>query len=376
MKHVLIYERQDEGHHLPYLKLVLEAFTAAGVKVTLCLDLEGKRLQHAEAFLSAVIPRTTGRVECGALPAGNTWQRAVSAWRTAGCEHLFFNCFDEVASPLLRRAAFGLLPDRALSGRVSGIYVRCRSLDPRIRGHWLKKAGMRRMLQRGYFHRLLVLDESVAQLHGTIGHSIGFLPDPWHSHCHIDCTQARAELGLKPDAIVVLHYGHGNRRKGLHLLLQACSQLDNPDIHILCAGQIANDPSLRRSLDGHISSKRATHLDRFLNDREEALCFAACDVVALPYIGHYGSSGILPRAAVAGKPVIASGEGLIGQRVRQYGLGMLHTSGNADSIASTLQAMVTTAKRGDSLVNPQNLESFARQTSPQNFRDTLIRHLI
>ena len=69
-------------------------------------------------------------------------------------------------------------------------------------------------------------------------------------------------------------------------------------------------------------------MNRYVSAEEEQQLFAACDAVLLPYIRHQGASGVLSRAAGAGKPVIASDEYLIGHLVRQYGMGLLFESGN------------------------------------------------
>ena len=66
--------------------------------------------------------------------------------------------------------------------------------------------------------------------------------------------------------------------------------------------------------------------------------FAACDVVLLPYLGHFGSSGLQVRAAGAGRPVIASDEELVGRLVREHGLGPVFPSGNAAALREVLDA--------------------------------------
>ena len=71
--------------------------------------------------------------------------------------------------------------------------------------------------------------------------------------------------------------------------------------------------------------------------RDRKQLFAACDAVLLPYLGHQGTSGILSRAAGAGKPAIASDENLIGHVVRHYQMGLLFQSGNVPALQSAME---------------------------------------
>jgi len=108
---------------------------------------------------------------------------------------------------------------------------------------------------------------------------------------------------------------------------------------LLCGGAI-QDPALSHGAAGLEARGQARVLNRYLTPEEEELCFAAADVVLLPYQGHFGSSAVLSRAAAAGKVVIASNEGLIARRVTDHDLGALFESGQVkDLIAAMASAM-------------------------------------
>jgi glycosyltransferase involved in cell wall biosynthesis len=77
---------------------------------------------------------------------------------------------------------------------------------------------------------------------------------------------------------------------------------------------------------------KAQVIDRYVSESEQSLCFCASDVVLLPYIKHFGSSGVLSLAAAAGKMVIASDEGLVAQRIQQHNLGWLFRSGSIEEL--------------------------------------------
>ncbi|MBI5895278.1 MAG: glycosyltransferase [Desulfobacterales bacterium] len=144
-------------------------------------------------------------------------------------------------------------------------------------------------------------------------------------------------MGIDADKFIFLHYGIGTRRKGLHLLLRAM-QTGAPAAHwhLLSAGRIAQDSEILRGIQQLTDQGRATVLNRYVSKAEEQLCFAATDVVVLPYVRHFGSSGVLALAAAAHKMVVASDEGLIAQRVKEKRLGLCFPSGHVNGLKTAL----------------------------------------
>ena len=114
----------------------------------------------------------------------------------------------------------------------------------------------------------------------------------------------------------------GARRKGLHLAVEAMLQLppESPAF-LLCAGQQNPSGKTAARFAQLVRQNRARLLDRYLAVEEEKTCFAASDVVLLPYLNHFGTSGVLSRAMSAGKPVIVSDEQLLGRLTRRTRVG-------------------------------------------------------
>jgi glycosyltransferase involved in cell wall biosynthesis len=106
----------------------------------------------------------------------------------------------------------------------------------------------------------------------------------------------------------------------------------DPRLYLVCAGSLAPDPETSRGLKALEERGQATVMDRYVSDTEQSLCFCASDVVLLPYIEHFGSSGVLSLAAAAGRMVIASEEGLLARRIREHGLGWVIPSGDAKEL--------------------------------------------
>jgi glycosyltransferase involved in cell wall biosynthesis len=144
---------------------------------------------------------------------------------------------------------------------------------------------------------------------------------------------------------VFLFYGGPYKRKGLDLAVEAFVAMPQPGrAFLLCVGEQPAEPSLARKLERLQAAGRARAVNRYVSLEEEALAFAACDWVLLPYRKHFGSSGVLIRAACRGLPVIASDEELVGWRVREHKMGLLFTSGDASDLRRRIEQAAATGQ--------------------------------
>jgi glycosyltransferase involved in cell wall biosynthesis len=211
--------------------------------------------------------------------------------------------------------------------------------------HWspnrlMKETGFRRLLRQGWLRQLVFLDEFLARdcQAEYPGAPIFFLPDPCLEMSRGGEADARRQLEVPPDRRVFLFYGTGARRKGLHLAVEAFLKLP-PDApaFLLCVGRQTPD---RRTADGLKQLEvqgRARFINRYVSMAEEKSSFAACDMVLLPYVGHFGISAVLSQAMAANKPVIASDEQLLGRLVREHQPGLLFQSGNSTALRQAIQ---------------------------------------
>jgi glycosyltransferase involved in cell wall biosynthesis len=120
--------------------------------------------------------------------------------------------------------------------------------------------------------------------------------------------EARRRLGLRPDRPVVAFVGKLRPYKGVHLLLDAWTEIrGRVEGQVLIAGH-ADDADYGRQLEATIAERglgEVTMLERYLSDDEMNWAFAAADVVALPYAA-IDQSGILLYAMSHGRAVVAS----------------------------------------------------------------------
>ncbi|MGO9586019.1 MAG: glycosyltransferase [Limisphaerales bacterium] len=344
-EHLLLYEPRTEGHHLGWLRFITEDLLSADVRLSLAVDLRPEAKGKIEDHLSGLLPHIK------LLPAyddrgrrhGDGRAGSVAAClRQSGADHVFLCALDEIASACWRRATFGLLPPVELRGRMGGIYHRPRFLaapgwSPNC---WLKRIGFRRLMRQRWLRQLLFVDEYLAHDLQALfpAAPIFFLPDPCPPGYDGDPITARNKLAIPHDRKVFLFYGTGARRKGLHLAVEAMLQMppESPAF-LLCAGQQNPSGKTAARFAQLVRQNRARLLDRYLAVEEEKTCFAASDVVLLPYLNHFGTSGVLSRAMSAGKPVIVSDEQLLGRLTLEQGLGPRFPSGDVEALRECIQ---------------------------------------
>jgi glycosyltransferase involved in cell wall biosynthesis len=375
----LLYEPRVEGHHLVWLKFIVEDLLSGGYKLTLALD---NRPESAERIRSRLGPLLEAVSllpvwdEDGRRVGGGGVGGVAACFARAGTQRVFLNSFDEIASRVLRLAALGKLPPPALRGRMGGIYLRPRFLARRglSPNEWSKALGFGRLMRGGWLTPMLFLDPWIqSNCHARYPQTpAAWLPDPCPDNFVTDAQAAREQFDLPAERKVFLFYGGAYRRKGLHLAVEALLGLPRQKpLYLLCAGQQDSDPRVQQGLKTLVSEGRAQVISRYIYEQEEQLLFAASDFVLLPYIKHFGNSAVLSRAAGAGKPVIASDEELVGRFVREQGLGLLFPSGNAPALA---QAMLEMLAAPAQQMNgwKQALAAFAQHCSRAAFRQTLL----
>jgi glycosyltransferase involved in cell wall biosynthesis len=217
------------------------------------------------------------------------------------------------------------------------------------------------------------MDESlISSLKGNNKGLFYFLPDPWSGDFSCSSEDARKALDIPVNKVVFLFYGIGDRRKGLHIIVDAMEKLvSDSRIFLLCAGKIDHDRHLLKRIDTLEQRGSAKLINRYVSEEEERFSFCSADVVLLPYIHHYGSSGVLSRAAAAGKMVIASDEGLLAKRIREHHLGLLFQTENIRELQQRMTEAVLLNKEGRDNFRATSLH-YATSCSREAFRKALL----
>lgn len=125
----------------------------------------------------------------------------------------------------------------------------------------------------------------------------------------LDRLTARAALGLGSDDFVLLFFGHLEPRKGLMVFLDAAqAMVGDAGVKFLVAGSstlATHGVEYAQRLEAAKPLPNMIVHDRRIPFEEVERYFAACDMVALPYL-EGTTSGVLKLALAFGKPVAAS----------------------------------------------------------------------
>lgn len=377
--HLLLYEPRIEGHHLVWLKFVTEDLLSGGWSLALAVDMRPAPYDRIEKRLGNLLKQVSVlpvHDESGRKLGGNGIRSVVNCFERSKAEYVFLNTFDEIASSLLRRAAFGRMPPASLRGKIGGIYVRPRFLARRgfSPNEWLKCLGFARLMRGGWLKHLLFLDDGILEeCRARFPQTPVFaLPDPCPDNFVAEPDPARRHFGIPADRTVFLFYGGAYRRKGLHLAVEAFLQLPKDSAaFLLCAGQQSDESPVKTGLETLVREGRARVISRYIFEEEEKLLFAASDVVLLPYIKHFGNSAVLSRAAGAGKMVIASDEELVGRMTRAHGLGLLFPSGDATALSSSMRQAIVFTPEEKTKFHAATC-NYSHRCSREAFRRTLV----
>jgi glycosyltransferase involved in cell wall biosynthesis len=150
-------------------------------------------------------------------------------------------------------------------------------------------------------------------------------------------SEARRELGITDDAVLLLFLGRLNRDKGVLDLADAFANVAprSAQLHLLLVGPDEGD------LKEEIKDITAAFPDRLhfidYTDRPEA-CFAAADVFCLPsYREGFGTSVI--EAAACGLPAVASRIYGLTDAVEEGVTGLLFPPGNMEALAAAMNQL-------------------------------------
>ena len=158
-------------------------------------------------------------------------------------------------------------------------------------------------------------------------------------------TTARAELGIPSDRQVILFFGLIKRYKGLEVLLEAFETIRSrcSKAMLLIAGPIAGDPPTRLHystlLAKYLPDDRVRVRSEYVPLNEVSSYFSAADLVVLPYL-KASQSGVLLAAYAAGKAVVVTDAGGLGEVVKNGSSGFVVRPTDAQGLAEASIAVL------------------------------------
>jgi glycosyltransferase involved in cell wall biosynthesis len=353
---VLLFELSADGHYPNYVRYLVEGWNSR--RGHLVVVVSQRFAERHGAWIMPERPGVSWQVLSPAetqmlAPRRYPWQRirrAFQEWelldryiRRLGADHCLLPYLDSRRWPLLFR--------QSLSCGLTAIYFRPSFHYDRLQGQpsrWqyrLERCMVKQMLHHPALKTVLCLDGSalvpLAGLNPQV--QVNYLPDPVAA---VRATPQQVEtlrqrLKVEPGRRVLLFFGAIHRRKGIYPLLRALRSIGAEAGQQLClvlAGEI--DPldaqRVQRRLQQLPHSIQIICQDQYLAESDLPAYFQMADLVLALYQHHVGMSGVLLRAAVAGRPLLCDRHGLIGDLTERYQLGQVVDATNPHEIARIL----------------------------------------
>lgn len=269
-----------------------------------------------------------------------------------------FNSFDKATGVL--GSPFRGTP---LVGMLLGVKFHHRSMGitgSNSRNDWFYQRLFARLLRASGLATVLVMDPALIpymeQRPLKDSHKVKYIPDVAHLSGNVSRETARRALGIDDHQIVVLVYGVLSERKGIRSLLNSLRHLGQAsNVVALLVG--AQDASMRHLLaEPEVKALSGARMLRvtegFVDEECEFMAFKVADIVWLGYEGFYGTSGVLLQAGLAGLPVVACKQGMIGWLVQRHGLGEMLATMDRAEIASSIHRLAN---------DPQARHSYGEQ---------------
>lgn len=164
---------------------------------------------------------------------------------------------------------------------------------------------------------------------------------------------ARARLGIREDAPVVLSVGAVSPRKGSDLLIDAWSRLlpQHPDLELMLVGP-RPDPAARKTtpFDARIATILATsgHRDQihFPGVRDDVeLFYAAADLVVLPTSREGGTPNVVLEAMASGLPVLITPFEGQSAAIGRPGIEFEQCARTGEALTHAIAALLTSPER-------------------------------
>jgi len=150
-------------------------------------------------------------------------------------------------------------------------------------------------------------------------------------------SQARIELGLRPDRKVLLFFGLIRAYKGLKCLIRAMAKVvQSLDCVLLVVGEFYESKEEYLTLIEELGlEKHIIVRDEYVKNEAVALYFSSADVVVLPYVSAT-QSGIVQIAFGLNKPVITTNVGGLPEAVEDGKTGFVVEPESPDKLADAI----------------------------------------
>jgi len=366
---IILFDLLTSGHHIQYINYLNRYFMAQGDEVTFITWQPNKHIErlpisNPKFKVEYIKPANTNEVSKNILKKQLQYIQSIRyCFKYAArskANIIQFMCIDRNEVPLFLNLFFKI---RSKIPQVFAILVAPYFLHEKNENryknpfvffltkthHNINKWALQKLLTKGFLHKLFVLSRKTRQslldnLPLVREDTIQTIPDPIELFKYnISKQKARKTLNLPKEIPLFLYFGGLRWNKGVDILLETI-----PLVKKNCLWLIAGsaDDITQKDIDtlkGKLENPESVIAKlEFIPDDDVKYYYLSTDAVILPYRRVYkGTSGTLQHAAAAGKPVIVSDVGEIGQIVREEKLGIVVEPESSISLAKGIEDFLT-----------------------------------
>lgn len=341
----LIFDENITGHHLEYLYHYHKgALQRKDEKFVFCLEEEFQKVKAEYEWLESenVEFSFMSKDECSNHGVLRRWAKARLIARKAkeyGADRVILTNFIYLIPFLL----WAMPKGKKVRGIIYRIFLYERERMSKLRRiadnliYWL-------MAKSSAMEKVFILndEDSANELNSMYGtKKFSYLPDPIPTVDMSQLRDVRENYQIPAGNRMFLHFGGLTQRKGTLEILKAIDMLTDEQLKdktFVFAGRVYKE--MRDEFYVLVKQVEARTqvvvLDGFCSyNLLYNLCYS-CDAILMPYQQTNLSSGVLGYASVFGKPVIGPTDGLLGNLIRKFKMGICLPSVYAESIVKTL----------------------------------------
>jgi glycosyltransferase involved in cell wall biosynthesis len=382
---VLVFEAGSGGHSFNYHRLLLPAVSELADEVIVVLRQDAVASEFAQVQLRAMpdgirwepsVRKPTGSLINRQLAFRRAMRDAVHRHKP---DHVYVPTADPVSQLSGLAAAFGQR-DIPRGVEAEAALHRCGFAYP------TSSPTKRAMRQLGYwaharapwtrvFNVDVIAYEWVQSHGGEFADRNFLLPDPIEVGPEINKSDARRELNVPTDGVLIGCVGAINERKGIDCLLAAFKKAElPPSSRLLLAGN--HEPRIRELLKADYADLvrvgRIVSVDRYLSVDELHRAIGAMDLVCTPYMHQIAIASITLRAVAANRPVLAADDRWCGRMVPAFGMGWTSNPRNVDQFAAAIR---TSLEAAPSWRRSEACDRLLRFHAPENFTAVFTQRL-
>ncbi|MFA6770489.1 MAG: glycosyltransferase [Bacteroidales bacterium] len=222
-------------------------------------------------------------------------------------------------------------------------------------------------------HGFIVLSSAVGQDLLKLKPNANYttIPHPLYNHFgeKVDRAFAQKQLRLEPGKKNLLFFGLIREYKGLDILIDAFSSLDQSYQLIIAGEPYGSFETYRKKIENSPAKDRIKTFTRYISDAEVPLFFSAADITVLPY-RTATQSGISAISFHFDVPLITTNVGGLKEAIEQPGTGIVVDKAQSDHIANGIKQFF---EEGNQEYYINNIEKEKEELSWKKFSEKLIK---